>query len=122
MTTLHFHGNDCVRDEARFMDREEFDSDGNTIEENHFMMQLARLPQNGQGTIRKLLQLALNLGQYRHATKDFIALKHIMVATYINDAEHERINLMIGPTMIADLRSLLSAKHAELDIPFYDLP
>lgn len=39
----------CERDELIFMDREEFDSSGNTIEKNHFMMQLARLPQNGEG-------------------------------------------------------------------------
>ncbi len=35
------------------------------IENNHFIIQQVRIPLNEKPTIRKIIQIALNIGQYR---------------------------------------------------------
>ena len=39
------------------------------IEVNHFLIQTIRIPKTEKPTLRKLIQLALNIGQYKEATK-----------------------------------------------------
>ncbi|MEL6988531.1 MAG: hypothetical protein AAGK97_11965, partial [Bacteroidota bacterium] len=43
---------------------EEKDNLGNTIEINHFLRQLVRIPTEELPSLRKIMQLALNSGQY----------------------------------------------------------
>lgn len=107
--------------EIEFMNREEFDEAGNTIEGNHFMMQLARLPQNGRGTVRKLMQLALNLGQYRQNQFDCYKLPYITMHTYISADDLVRITSMIDVDILDAVNTVLRAEHMERNIPFYDV-
>ena len=63
------------------------DGNGNTslIEENHFLIQTVRIPNTEKPTLRKIMQIALNIGQYignnTHnlmkikSIKDYISIK-----------------------------------------------
>ena len=47
---------------------------GNTeiIEENHFLIQTVRIPKNEEPSLKKVCQIALNIGQYQGYTKKTI--------------------------------------------------
>lgn len=42
------------------------------IEKNHFLIQTARIPHNEEPSIKKICQVALNIGQYEGYTKETI--------------------------------------------------
>ena len=48
----------------RLIELEEKDNLGNTIEINHFFRQLVRIPTEESPSLRRIMQLALNSGQY----------------------------------------------------------
>ena len=51
------------------MKHKEYDSKGKMIEKNHFLIQTVRLPDpSTKTTLRKIMQLALNIGQYTGIT------------------------------------------------------
>ena len=47
---------------------------GNTeiIEKNHFLIQTVRIPENEEPSLRKVCQIALNIGQYQGYTRETI--------------------------------------------------
>ena len=49
----------------------EFDDNNVMIEQNHFIHQLNRIPTTAPCTIKKIMQLALNIGQLKAATTKF---------------------------------------------------
>jgi len=69
-----------------------------TIEDNHFLMQLFRIPVNEKCTYRKVMQIALNVGQllgsidkdihtYNHMLGEWVALYSLdSLTTYLNEA------------------------------------
>lgn len=103
---------------ALFMDRKEHDENGNVIEKNHFMMQLARLPTKA-GNLRKLMQLALNLGQYRQIVQDDCALPDISIHTFVSNDELTRCAELLDIGILTDMESKLRAEHERLNIPFH---
>ena len=56
-----------VPDESRRLsikDLQEHNPDGSTNEKNHFIMQTVNIPLNEPATFCKIMQVALNIGQY----------------------------------------------------------
>ena len=49
---------------TKLMQLKEKDEEGNTIELNHFLRQQVRIPTQSEPTLRRIMQLALNSGQY----------------------------------------------------------
>lgn len=47
---------------------EELDTSGNMIETNHFLRQHANIPMNDPPTLTKIIQIALNIGQFLGST------------------------------------------------------
>ena len=54
------------------------------IEKNHFIMQTVRIPMNEKPTLKKIIQLALNIGQY-YGTKNYhdLALKYDKIEDFL---------------------------------------
>jgi hypothetical protein len=57
---------------------------GNTkiIEKNHFLIQTVRIPKNEEPSLRKVCQIALNIGQYQGYTRKTIknsSIKHYLL-------------------------------------------
>ena len=57
----------------------------NIIEENHFLIQTVRIPQNVKPSLRKICQVALNIGQYQGITKKKIDNNNINYFLYKKD-------------------------------------
>jgi hypothetical protein len=57
----------------------------NIIEENHFLIQTVRIPQNEKPSLRKICQVALNIGQYQGITKKKIDNNNINYFLYKKD-------------------------------------
>ena len=76
------------------------------IENNHFIIQQVRIPLNEKPTIKKIIQIALNIGQYKGTNKNnfiynikfnnitqFIYKKDIIeLSKYISDETLEKVN------------------------------
>ena len=58
-----FYGSRDRLSSDMFQELDEEDEDGNTNELNHFMLQCARIPIFNDPTPRKIMQIALNIGQ-----------------------------------------------------------
>jgi len=56
-----------------------------TIELNHFNIQIVRIPKTDEASIRKIMQIALNLGQYEGTINKRNALKHFQLEHFISD-------------------------------------
>lgn len=71
----------------------EYDKNGKTIELHHFIIQCVRIPRIEKLNIRKLMQIALNIGQLlpnitklpQHLSQQFLDLHMISMKTYIGD-------------------------------------
>lgn len=73
------------------------------IEGNHFLIQTVRIPTIEKPCIRKLLQIALNIGQYRHFVNDRNALSHITIDTLISSYELEALNKLLPINLHNDI-------------------
>lgn len=51
--------------------------DNNIIPENHFLIQTVRIPKNEEPTLRKVCQIALNIGQYQGLSNKSMKNKNI---------------------------------------------
>lgn len=70
----------------RFMSQPEYVIDGygnqHIIEDNHFLIQTVRIPTNEEPSLRKIMQVALNVGQYRAKTQK-ISMKRVECSDYV---------------------------------------
>ena len=77
----------------KIMKLHEKDSNGNMIEPHHFIIQCVRIPRTEILNLRKLIQIALNIGQLmpmldelpKSIVKEFKELKMHLIGTYIKD-------------------------------------
>ena len=60
---------------------------GNTeiIEENHFLIQTVRIPENEEPSLKKVCQIALNIGQYQGYTRKTI--KNNSIKDYVLNSD-----------------------------------
>lgn len=81
---------------------------GNTeiIEQNHFLIQTVRIPQNEKPSLRKVCQIALNIGQYQGHTGKSIehdTIQNFLLKTDINI----QLNDILSKNKIVELELLL---------------
>jgi hypothetical protein len=87
------------------LEKYEIDSNGKTIETNHFIVQQVRIPRDEKPTIKKIIQIGLNIGQwyaipeYKTFTeKDYIASKLDKIETYISTEAIVALSAIIDRT------------------------
>ncbi len=75
------------------------------IEINHFIIQTIRIPLTEQPSLQKILQLALNIGQYTGSGNEktkWMNLKYYVSQVYIN-----KINKLLPPNLYEQLYSII---------------
>jgi len=72
------------------------------IELHHFMIQAVRIPIQEQPTILKIIQIALNLGQYEGLMKEKAEL-HLDLDDYIEDHDIKEINTKITEEIMMEI-------------------
>lgn len=93
-----------------------FDGDD---EPSHFLFQLGNIPQ-GDGNARKLIQIALNLGQHKQAANDRDALSDITIHTFVSD---DILSLLDGVVKESDIRQIIDSLkmlHENSGIVYYE--
>ncbi|MCC0179084.1 hypothetical protein I4641_19125 [Waterburya agarophytonicola K14] len=101
---------------AKLMQLEEKDELGNTIEVNHFLRQQVRIPTEEKPDLRRIMQLALNSGQYL-ALKDgslpifpdfdYSNSGLASLETYLFERDIVRISSQIGDRLTKDVKAYL---------------
>ena len=91
------------------LELKEYNQEGNIIEINHFLIQTVRIP-TGPGNIRKLMQIALNIGQYNHDL-DFHKLE-----TYISSREIEFLERNLPFDLYDQVYNVVANLHRQLGI------
>ena len=81
------------------------DKNGETIIPDHFIYQLVNLPVNETVCIRRVMQLALNIGQWKSANKNTAAL--IEANKIFNDYNLDNIKSYLAKEDIETLSNLL---------------
>lgn len=101
----------------------EYDSRGKIIELHHFLIQCVRIPQYEPPNLRKVMQIALNVGQLlgtldrynmeklppnlKHAVKQFVELQMYMFDTYISVVtDTTEFDKLITEVMLDKVRQL----------------
>lgn len=73
----------------------------NIIEENHFLIQTVRIPKTEKPSLRKIMQIALNIGQYLgHNTKHLIKYKNIKDYISVKDMNVKLYDILSKTDMI----------------------
>ena len=76
------------------MKGEETEKDGNdTWEQQHFYLQLVRIPKNNQLSLLRLCQIAYNIGQYKATLSDGIYSE--IAIKYFDDNNMDDINTYV---------------------------
>ena len=90
----------------RTVDLPEFDSDGSMIENNHFLIQIVRIPKTTPPSLRKIMQIALNSGQYAGNTHHGYIIEDITNFITTEDSKVLLVNILTT-AQIQDLIRLL---------------
>ena len=73
----------------RIMNLTEYEINGhgdkNIVEINHFQIQYVRIPRTETASIRKIMQVALNIGQYEGKVKNRQALEHLQLENFVSE-------------------------------------
>lgn len=78
------------------------------IEENHFLIQTVRIPNTEKPLLRKIMQIALNIGQYLgHNSKNLLKYKNIKDYISIKDMNLKLSNIL-SKTDISKLKKKLT--------------
>jgi hypothetical protein len=84
------------------------------IETNHFLIQLVRIPSTEPLSLRKILQIALNIGQYlgmnpRAHPKILEKYKRSRLADFITKETYQKLNALLhaNPILVEAIRSYL---------------
>ena len=78
-----------------------------TIELNHFNIQIVRIPKTDEASIRKIMQIAQNLGQYEGTIKNSDALKHFQLEHFISDDSINDLESKIPPSFYQEVKDAL---------------
>ena len=101
---------------AKLMQLEEKDELGNTIEINHFLRQQVRIPAEEEPTLRRIMQLALNSGQYLALKDSSLSIFPdfdysdsglALLQTYLFERDIVRISSQIGDRLTEDVKAYL---------------
>lgn len=80
------------------------------IEPNHFIIQTVRIPLTEKGTIRKIIQIALNIGQFQGRRQNMYLAKYIKDRTklehYIYKSDIKKLSDKISDNIIDQLNKL----------------
>ena len=85
-------------------------------EGNHFSIQTARISLTEEPCVRKLIQIALNLGMYEQHVHDCMALHHIDIHTYISDEDLNTLDAMIPVKVHTDIQQYVEQYFADFGI------
>jgi hypothetical protein len=93
------------------------------IETNHFLIQQVRIPNNETFSIRKLIQLGLNIGQWE-AMSDKKIYKKIgykntnlnIITTYINMEDLKKLDELINKTDFKKIKKIIKNIDKEMNI------
>jgi hypothetical protein len=78
------------------------------IEVNHFLIQTVRIPLTEEPSVRKIIQVALNIGQYTGSggkKQDWMSLDN-----YISKAEIKNIDKQLPGDILDELKNILKPK------------
>jgi hypothetical protein len=76
------------------------------IEQNHFIIQTVRIPSSEKPSLRKIIQVALNIGQYEGTTSKI--LKKSNITDYISKSDSKiKLNTILSKNDIKKLYKLL---------------
>jgi hypothetical protein len=76
------------------------------IEKNHFLIQIVRIPNKEEPSLKKIMQVALNIGQYIGYTGKNI--KNISINNFISSDDSKiMLNNVLDKNSIAELNKLL---------------
>lgn len=93
-------GTDWVKQDMKeyeqVMKLEEYDSDGNVL--NHFLIQQHRIPQRYNMSMRRIIQLSLNIGLYNKNNRQ--------LDTYISKKDIETISSRLDKQILEDIKNL----------------
>jgi hypothetical protein len=76
------------------------------IENNHFIIQQVRIPLKEAPTIRKIVQVALNIGQHRGSGGEIIFNS---IDNFIRKKDIEKLSKYISDELVARINSYLKA-------------
>lgn len=79
------------------------DGFGNTkiFEDNHFLIQTIRIPYQEECNLKKIMQIALNSGQYHASTGK--KLNYVKLDTYISKKHIQKINTTLKNSNLLDI-------------------
>lgn len=93
----------------------EYDNNNNIIELNHFIRQHANIPLNDESNLTKIIQIALNSGQFLGLANTKIIEEYKykdkklgLLNTYIKQSDIERISKKISNTLIKEINEYLN--------------
>lgn len=80
-------------------------------EGNHFAIQQARIPISEPPTLKKIIQIALNIGQYRGINKgaDIYNIKRGRITDFISAADVAALSAHITPAIFAGISKYLTS-------------
>jgi len=83
--------------------------DKNIIERNHFLIQTVRIPTSEKPVLRKIIQVALNIGQYQgKGGKSQYLVGRTKITDYISKKESEvKLTDILSKTIIEQLKKYL---------------
>ena len=78
------------------------------IEKNHFVIQTVRLPTNEEPSLRKIMQVALNIAQYQASREPKIKLKYNKIEDFIlkNDSQ-TKLSDILSENDLHEIQKLL---------------
>jgi hypothetical protein len=87
-------------------------ADGSTIEINHFLIQQVRIPTTEEPSIRKIIQLALNIGQYSGLCTAYERLEYRatgmdQLTTYVSREDIAWLDQQIGDDLVQEVKKHL---------------
>jgi len=79
-------------------------------EKNHFMIQQVRIPLQDKPTIKKIIQIALNIGQYKgtNKTKNNNSIKYNNINQYIYKNDIIKLSNYLTDDIINEINKYLS--------------
>lgn len=79
-------------------------------ESNHFLIQCVRIPSKEPPSLKKIIQIALNLGQYKAVTGEELDPNFNELRIYIKEEDIIKISDQISEILLDDILAYLSSK------------
>lgn len=84
----------------------EYNEDGTMNENNHFLIQMIRIPKKEKCSLKKIIQIAFNIGQYQGinftALEQINKMDHIKFDSISNFIDEKYYNINLVPDIISE--------------------